>query len=187
MITFKTSRQRQYRLIAESSQTDYYLSDRGEVLAIQSNLPQSERRKAIRGANPKTLRIKPQKSAPYKIAVYDIPASDTTHKEIIVKVAVVESFTRLKVQYAYQIQHKNNNPLDCSLGNLIFYSIEEAKKLRSGTGLAIYFKDGQVKHFANISAAAKALYVSRTALQGFLSGKVDNSCLASQIRKVVEE
>lgn len=186
MITFSAGRHRQYQLIAESSQTDYYLTDRGEVLAVPSGLPQEERKRAIRSAAPKQLRIKSQKSAPYKIAVYDLPDGDH-HKEIIVKIAVVEHFTRVKVKYAYQLQHKNKNPLDCSLNNLVFYSLEEAKHLRSGSHVTVFFEDGKIQRYANLKAAAKALFVSRTALQAFMNGDVNNSCLRSKVRKVIEE
>lgn len=183
MIEFLLKSRTLYTLIGSNSSTDYYLSDRGQVFGIPIGLDEKARAEAIKTAVPKQLRLK---SGSEPIACFDI-RNERFHKEIIIKIAVIETFTRYRVNYSTQVQHKNGNPLDCSINNLVLYTEEEAKKFRHGKKIILHFKNGKVEKFNNATSAAKTLYVDRKTLTSYLTGKTQSSCIEDQVEKIETE
>ena len=183
MIEFLLKSRTLYTLIGSNSSTDYYLSDRGQVFGLPIGLDEKARAEAIKTAVPKQLRLK---SGSEPIACFDI-RNERFHKEIIIKIAVIETFTRYRVNYSTQVQHKNGNPLDCSINNLVLYTEEEAKKFRHGKKIILHFKNGKVEKFNNATSAAKTLYVDRKTLTSYLTGKTQSSCIEDQVEKIETE
>lgn len=183
MIEFLLKSRTLYMLIGSNNSTGYYLTDRGQILGIPIGLDERARADAISKARPKQLRIKNQ-SEP--VACFDI-RNGNQHREIVIKIAVIESFTRYKVNYSSQIQHKDNNPLNCSINNLVLYSEDEAKKFRKGRKIILHFKNGRAEKFSNMSSAARMLYVDRKTLASYIEGKTQNSCIEDQVEKIETE
>lgn len=183
MIEFCLKSRTLYTLIGSNNSTDYYLSNRGQVFGIPIGLDEKARVEAIKTAVPKQLRLK---SGSEPIACFDI-RNERFHKEIIIKIAVIETFTRYRVNYSTQVQHKNGNPLDCSINNLVLYTEEEAKKFRHGRKIILHFKNGKVEKFNNATSAAKTLYVDRKTLTSYLTGKTQSSCIEDQVEKIETE
>ena len=183
MIEFLLKSRTLYMLIGSNNSTGYYLTDRGQILGIPIGLDDRARADAISKARPKQLRIKHQ-SEP--VACFDI-RNGNQHREIVIKIAVIESFTRYKVNYSSQIQHKDNNPLNCSINNLVLYSEDEAKKFRKGRKIILHFKNGRAEKFSNMSSAARMLYVDRKTLASYIEGKTQNSCIEDQVEKIETE
>lgn len=183
MIRFRLSSRIAYCRLISTHNYDYYITDRGYVIAIHSNLTEKEMIRELAIAKPLPIYLKAIKSKPYLLAYTNIK-TDKSYIEIMLKQAVIECFTRCKIKYSFQIQHLNEDVTNCKLNNLIVYSVDEAKKFRKGHEVIIHFKDGRIETYSNISAAAKALFVSRNALINFKDGIANNSCLANLITKI---
>lgn len=167
-------------LIRKSRNNDYYISDRGYILSVPNEIHGAERDRIIKSK--KTI-LKPSiiktKAYPGAMAVIRI-----NNKRLILKNEVIKAFTNKKVMNYWQVQHKDGNPENCSLNNLIWISQDEMNIYQGTTSLVVYFKNKRIQEFKSVEEAADKLFVSRTTLYRFIYGKAKNSSLNENIERI---
>lgn len=187
MESFCLSSKTAYQLIYRSKKRDWYVTDRGNVLSIPTGLGEKERGRALTAAPFKNPRRKKIRQKPGAMMVIDIG-----NRHWPLKALVVNCFTKHEVAEPYRIQHKDGNPANCSLNNLILYTAEEAREagLMRKWKIEARMKDGTTVIFKTLGQCAKELYCDRSTLYDYLHGKVRDSCLngrVESIRKVTED
>lgn len=181
METFRLSSKTAYQLIYRSRKRDWYVTDRGNVLSIPSGLGEKERGRALATAFFKKPRRKKTGQKPGSIMIVDIGKKHWPLKSL-----VVNCFTRYRVGEPYRIQHKDGNPANCSLNNLILYTIEEARDagLMRKWKIEARMRDGRVIIFGTLGQCAKELYCDRSTLYDYLHGRVGDSCISGRVESI---
>lgn len=181
MRTFHLSSRVSYQLIGRSGKRDWYVTDRGRVIAIPSGLREKERGAAMRRAPFCRPKARKTKEKPGRVMVVRVGS-----KRYVLKRLVLRSFVGIDVGETWRIQHRDGNPENCALNNLILYSREEAERLGLGSRwkIEVEFNDGRTVIYRSLAECSKALYCDRSTLYDYLHGRVKDSCVASKARSV---
>ena len=166
-------------LIRTTSNKDYYITDRGNIIGIDVKTIGEKRRKQLDSCSTRKHRLKPTSKYPGQIKTVRIGKED-----LIVKVEVVKAFTNCKIVESYQIQHKDGNAANCALNNLVVYDLDEAEQFKKMGKLIVFYKNGVVKTFGSHQECADALYVSRRALNNYMKNRTSKSVISDQVAKI---
>ena len=169
-----------YLLIRKTINTDYYISDRGFMIAVPNDIHGPERDKIIKSGKHLKPWLETTKSYPGHILVIRIGG-----KRLVLKNEVIKAFTNKKVVNHWQIQHKDGNPENCKLNNLVFIPLEECDKYKGTSRIVVTLKNKTVVTYRSVAEAAEALFVTERTLYNFIYKKVKRSVLHETETKIV--
>lgn len=186
MRTFRCSSKEAYQLLKITKKNEFYISDQGRIIRIPSNLKEKERRKALLDINNELpLRKKRIKERPGLLLMVDIG-----HMHIDLKTLVVRAFgsvgREVVIKSHHQIQHLNEDALDCSLRNLVLYTEKEAQEhgLYYKWKVEVTYRDGRVINYPSLRACAASIPCDRHTLCDYLQGITKKSCVAQDIHSI---
>lgn len=193
MKEFSLAYKEAFQLVKKIGNREWYITDRGRVIAVPSNLNEKKRGKALMEPRFEVKpRVKRIKEKPGIMLMVDIGNSHLVLKTMVIR-AFSDAERYISIRSNHQVQHKNNDALDCSLGNLVLYSVEEAKDLGlfKRWKIEITYSDGKVVNHPSLIEAALSIPCDRSTLYDYLHGKTQKSCCHSngivQIRRVRTE
>lgn len=169
-----------YLLIRKTINTDYYISDRGFMIAVPNDIHGPERDKIIKSGKHLKPWLETTKAYPGQVLVIRIGG-----KRLILKNEVIKAFTNKKVVNHWQIQHRDGNPENCKLNNLVFIPLEESDRYKGTSRIVVTLKNKSIVTYGSVSEAAEALFVTERTLYNFIYKKVKRSVLHETVSKIV--
>lgn len=169
-----------YLLIRKTVNNDYYISDRGFLIAVPNDIHGLERDKIIKSGKHLKPWLETTKAYPGHILVIRIGG-----ERLVLKNEVIKAFTNKKVVKHWQIQHKDGNPENCKLNNLVFIPLEECDKYKGTSRIVVTLKNKSVVTYKSVAEAAEALFVTERTLYNFIYKKVKRSVLHETVSKIV--
>lgn len=169
-----------YLLIRKTVNNDYYISDRGFLIAVPNDIHGLERDKIIKSGKHLKPWLETTKAYPGHILVIRIGG-----ERLVLKNEVIKAFTNKKVVKHWQIQHKDGNPENCKLNNLVFIPLEECDKYKGTSRIVVTLKNKSTVTYKSVAEAAKALFVTERTLYNFIYKKVKRSVLHETVSKIV--
>ena len=166
-------------LIRSTSSKDYYVTDRGNIISVDSSVSGEARRKKLELAEPRKARLKPTSAYPGIIKTVRVGKED-----IVLKKEIVKAFTNCGNLHHYQIQHKDGNPDNCALNNLVVYDLKEASSFKRMGKLVVFYKDGRIETYGSYNACADALFVNRRTLNNYLHDRNNKSVINETVAKI---